>query len=248
MRLLHACPTSCKRLRIDTEAGGIAAQRLRALELVDEMVARGMGRLDALRTIGLARSTYYDWRRALRHGGAAALEPRSTRPRSVRQRRWTDADDRAVLKLREEHPYMGKARLRTMLARDGLALSVSTVGRILSKAIADGRIQPASFCEGRIRPKRRRNFAGAWASRWRYGAKAQAPGELVQVDHMTFSRDGQTLKEFRAICPVSKFMATRVFSRATAVNAKRFLTAMLEAMPFPIQSIQVDGGSEVPAP
>ena len=42
---------------------------------------------------------------------------------------------------------------------------------------------------------------------------------------MTYSRDGRTLKEFRAVCPVSKFMATRVFSRATANNAKRFLAA-----------------------
>ena len=203
-----------------------------------------MGRLDALKAIGLARSTYYDWRRAWRRGGARALKPRSTRPRSVRRRRWTDADDQAVLKLRAVHPYMGKARLHAMRARDGLARSASTVGRILSKAIADGRVRPASFCEGRLRPKRRRNFDGAWADRWRYGAKAQAPGELVQVDHMTFSRDGQTIKEFRAICPTTRHMATRAFSQATAGNAKRFLAAMAEVMPFPIASIQVDGGSE----
>ena len=244
MRLLHACPPSCKRLRVDAETDGAAAERMRALELVDEMVAGGMGRLDALKAIGLAKSTYYDWQRAFRRGGAKALKPSSTRPRTVRQRRWTDADDRAVLKLRAKHPYMGKARLRTMLARDGLALSVSTVGRILSKAIADGRIQPASFCEGRLRPKRRRNFNGAWADRWKYGDKAQAPGELVQVDHMTYSRDGQTLKEFRAVCPTTRHMVARVFSRATANNAKRFLQTMAKAMPFPIASIQVDGGSE----
>ena len=244
MRLLHACPPSCKRLRIDAETAGTAEQRLRALELVDEMVAGGMRRLDALKTIGLARSTYYDWRRAFQSGGAKALKPRSTRPRSVRRRRWTDADDQAVLKLRAKHPYMGKARLHAMLARDGLALSVSTVGRILSKAIADGRIRPASFCEGRLKPKRRRNFDGAWADRWRYGDKAQAPGELVQVDHMTYTKDGRTLKEFRAICPTTKHMVARVFWRATANNAKRFLRAMVEAMPFPVASIQVDGGSE----
>ena len=39
-------------------------------------------------------------------------------------------------------------------------------------------------------------------------------------------------------------MVARMFSRATAANATRFLTAMLEAMPFPVASIQVDGGSE----
>ena len=229
MRLLHACPPSCKRLPIDAETAGTAERRLRALELVDEMVAGGMRRLDALKAIGLARSTYYDWRRALRRGGAKALKPRSTRPRSVRRRRWTDADDQAVLKLRAKHPYMGKARLHAMLARDGLALSVSTVGRILSKAIADGRIRPASFCEGRLKPKRRRNFDGAWADRWRYGDKAQAPGELVQVDHMTYTKDGRTLKEFRAICPTTKHMVARVFWRATANRTPRAKARALPA-------------------
>ena len=34
------------------------------------------------------------------------------------------------------------------------------------------------------------------------------------------------------------------FSRATAGNARRFPLAMVEAMPFPVASIPVDGGSE----
>ncbi len=154
---------------------------------------------------------------------------------------------------------MGKAKLRAMPARDGLTLSVSTVGRILSKAIADGRINPASFCEGRAKPKRRRRFDDAWANRWRYGDRARAPGEMLQIDHMTYSRDGRALKEVPAdsaspaVRTVTRFMAARVLSRATAgrtpgLSPERFLEAVLEAMPFPVRSIQVDGGSEVHAP
>ena len=50
---------------------------------------------------------------------------------------------------------------------------------------------------------------------------------LVQVDHMTYSKDGRTLKEVPAdsssptVCPVSKFMASRVLSRATAGRTPR---------------------------
>ncbi len=227
MKLLHACPPSCKRLRIDADTAGAAEERLRALELIDRMVAKGMRRGDALRTVGLAKSTYYDWRRAFRRGGARALKPSSARPRTVRRRQWKDADDRAVLKLRRDHPYMGKAKLQAMLARDGVRLSVSTVGRILSRAIADGRIKPASLCEGRTKPKRRRSFDGAWASRWKCGDRARPPGEMLQIDHMTYSRDGRALKEVPAdssspaVCPVTRFMAARVFSRATAGRTPR---------------------------
>ena len=43
-------------------------------------------------------------------------------------------------------------------------------------------------------------------------------------------------------------MVTRVYSRATAGNAKRFLMDLVGAMPFTLLSLQVDGGSEVHAP
>ena len=39
-------------------------------------------------------------------------------------------------------------------------------------------------------------------------------------------------------------MVARVFGRATAGNAARFLDAVVRDMPFPVRSIQVDGGSE----
>ncbi len=104
-----------------------------------------------------------------------------------------------------------------------------------------------SFCEGRVKPKRRRRFA-KWARRWKYGAKATRAGELVQVDHMTYTCEGRTLKEFRAVCPVSRFMVARVFTRATAGNARRFLGDLVGALPFPVLSIQVNGGSDVHAP
>ena len=79
----------------------------------------------------------------------------------------------------------------------------------------------------------------------KYGStKACTTGELVQIDHMTYVRDGQTIKEFRAICPITKFMTTRVDSRATVGNARRFLMDLLKALPFPLQCIQVDGDSK----
>lgn len=39
-------------------------------------------------------------------------------------------------------------------------------------------------------------------------------------------------------------MVCRVFSRASTGNARRFLEAILADMPFPVQPVQVDGGSE----
>ena len=220
-----------------------ARERLSAIRRYDELRAAGCAEQAASREIGVSRRTMYRWKAALAASGQRGLAPKSTRPRRVRRRSCKPSDVKAVLDLRRKHPFMGKAPIQRMLERKGLRLSVSTVGRILSRAIAAGVVPLASICEGRIKPRRRRRFDG-WARRWKYGDKADRPGQLVQIDHMTFSRDGQTIKEFRAICPVSRFMVARVFSRATAFNARRFLDAVVESFPAPVLSIQVDGGSE----
>ena len=50
---------------------------------------------------------------------------------------------KAVMDLRRRHPFMGKAPIQRMLERKGRLLSVSTVGRIISRAIAVGHVPRA---------------------------------------------------------------------------------------------------------
>ena len=234
---------SYRSFKVDEQVPAEAAERYRTLQAYRRLRDGGCNEEAALEQLGISRRTLYRWQAALAAGGQRGLAPKSTRPHRVRPRSWTTQDVKAVMDLRRKYPFMGKARIHAMLARKGRRLSVSTVGRIIERALAAGAIRRASFCEGRVKPKRRRRFA-KWAKRWKYGTKARRAGELVQVDHMTYSCEGQTLKEFRAVCPVSKFMVTRVYSRATAGNARRFLSALVDVLPFPLRSLQVDGGSE----
>ncbi len=227
---------SYRSFKVDEHVSPEAAERYRTLSAYRSLRDSGCDEAGALAHVGISRRTLYRWKAALAAGGQRGLAPKSTRPRRVRQRAWKPRDVKAVLDVRRKYPFMGKARIQAMLARKGRALSVSTVGRILERALGTGAIRPASFCEGRVKPRRRRSFA-KWARRWKYGARARKSGELVQVDHMTCAADGQTLKEFRAICPVSRFMVTRVCSRATAGNARRFLMDLVGALPFPLRSL-----------
>lgn len=228
---------------IDT-ASPAALVRLKKLEHYAQLREAGCQPALALEVIGWSRATYYRWRKRYA-AGISGLESRSRRPRNLRQRVWSRADERLVLALRLEHPVWGKRKIGKVLSRDyGLSLSISTVGRILSRLIARGKVQPASFyISGRIKPKKRRDFKGH-ARRWRYGMKAQTPGELVQVDHMTAHFPGLTIKEFKAVCPVSRIAVMRAYSCATANNGERFLRELRRDLPFAVTSIQVDGGSE----
>ena len=188
-----------------------------------------------------SRATFFRWQRRYRDYGLAGLVARSRRahqcrtPSTCKEQRWQ------VWEMRNRHPYMGKRKLRIMLQREGLLLSESTIGRILSRGRELGHIQPCSFCEGRLTARRRRVFK-RHAKRWKYGTKAMRPGEFVQMDTMTIPATG--IKEFKAVSPVDKFMVTRSYSRATARNAECFLRDVIDDLPYSLLSIQVDGGSE----
>ena len=207
MRIESMRIRSCRSFRVDdADLPAEARERLSAIRRFDGLRAAGCAERAALREVGISRRTLHRWKAALAAGGQRGLAPKSTRPRRLRRPARKPGDAEAVMAMRRKHPFMGKARVQRMLEHQGLRLSVSTVVRILSRAIANGTVPPASLCEGRAKPKRPRKFNG-WARRWKYGDKAERPGQLVQIDHMTVSRDGSSIKEFRAIRPVSRFMA-----------------------------------------
>ena len=241
---IKPAPSACyRRPRVDETDDPTALERKRKLDKVAELREAGATLALALKAIDLPRSTYHDWRKALERGGVRGLAPKSRRPHRLAQRRCTRRDEARVLAERLRRPYCGKRRIHHALrAEGGFSLSVSSVGRILTRLQRRGAVRPCAFCNGRVQPKRRRDFSKGHARRWKYGERAQAPGELVQVDHMTVSLDGQTFKEFRAVCPFTRRMFSRVYSAATAFNARRFLDALRRDID--ILSIQVDGGSE----
>src|SRR5207244_1655698 len=83
------------------------------------------------------------------------------------------------------------------------------------------------------------------AQRWRVGMKAKQPGQYIQIDHMRISLSGSFhVKHFQAICPITKMVVEEAYLSATSNIASQFLDLIRKKMPFPIQSIHVDGGSE----
>ena len=174
---IKPAPVSCYRKpRIDETDHPEARRRLAILTKVAALRERGVSLEVALLAAEVPRSTYYRWRRALRRDGVRGLVPCSRRPRGVHRPRWTREAEQRVWALRRRYPFMGKRRLRVLLAREGLRLSESTVGRIVAKGVRRGRIQPCAFCRGRVTVKQRRRFDGhAYPARPSVGATASAP-------------------------------------------------------------------------
>jgi transposase InsO family protein len=145
-----------------------------------------------------------------------------------------------VRRLRERYPRWGKEKLMVLLSREGL--KTSTVGRVLSHLKRRGLL-----CEpkGRAISSRRRRPLRPFATSKPKDYLVKAPGDLVQVDTLDVrSLPGVILKQFTGRDIVSRWDVIEAYSRATAQSAARFLDTLQSRMPFPLQALQVDGGSE----
>lgn len=194
------------------------------------------------RHFGIARSTYYEWKKRYRPNDLTTLEDRSSRPRRCRGRQWTATQVAAVRAAREAHPRWGKAKLAVVLAREGVGVSASTVGRILTHLKARRVL---------VEPPRKRAYPHArhprpYATRRPKGSPpATVPGDLVQLDTVQLRPlPGVTHYQFTAVDVVSRTCVVGVHTVATAATATAFLATLRARFPFPVRTIQVDGGSE----
>lgn len=147
-----------------------------------------------------------------------------------------------ILPLREQYPRWGKEKLAILLRREGITVSVSTVGRTRARLKARGvlREPPLASISSRKRYVKR-----SWAVRRPAAFQAHEPGDLVQIDILDIRPVPDVVrKQFTARDTVSKWDVVVVYGRATAGRAQAFLEELLRRAPFPLKAIQVDGGSE----
>lgn len=186
--------------------------------------------------------TVYRWRAAYLKHGVAGLEPKSRRPKRTRKQQWSATAEKAVLRLRQQHRRAGKAKLRGLLLAEGIDLSESTIGRILASLKRRSLLIEPLHGIRTTRRKAQRSYATRVPVDKRQPTE---PGALVQVDtvHIRPSA-GPQRRQFTAIDVVSRCAVLGVRSQATAGTATAFLEELVDRMPFPVQAIQVDGGSE----
>ncbi len=97
----------------------------------------GRVRLTA-RHFGFSPDTISRWARAYRKDGIAGLEPRSRRPRRVRQPQTPRALVERIQALREQYPRWGREKLRVLLEREGINISAKSIDRVIARLKARG--------------------------------------------------------------------------------------------------------------
>jgi transposase InsO family protein len=219
----------------------LSATARRRLKWFDWHAAHGENVCKTCRHFSIGRQTFYRWWKRYNPKDLSSLEDRTSRPRRYRQRTWTEAEILAVRQLRERYPFWGKMKLVVLLVRQGLTLSASRVGRILTYLKRTRQLkEPLRRTSARRRPWKRQ-----YATRKPKSYVALAPGDIVQLDTMDVRPEpGVVLKQFTTVDVVSRWSVPTIASNATAVLASRALEELIDRTPFPIKAIQVDGGSE----
>lgn len=208
--------------------------------------AKGLNSKELQEITGISQATYYRQEKRLKAFGIKGLIRKSRRPYTTQKLIVDQNTKKIILKIRMENPTYGKAPIRKILERDhSIILSESTVGRTLTRAIKLGQIEQVVYGKTKKRSRVFNQHAKRWTEEEREKAQGQV-GKLVQIDHMSVYSPfgGQPIKHFTAYDRTTKAVVHEVFSRASSACAARFLEKVLDGMPFPILSIQVDGGSE----
>lgn len=196
---------------------------------------------EAAQVFGVSPSTVYRWRKQYHPDDLRTLQEKSRRPKRTRKVQWSAAAEQAVLAAREAQPRWGKAKVRIVLLAQGVALSESTIGRILQSLKKRGLLrEPLAMRQKHRKPQR--PYAVRLPKELR---QSTVPGALIQLDTMHLCPvPGTQRRQFTAIDVVSRVAVVSVRSCATAGTAADFLDEMIARFPFPVQAIQVDGGSE----
>jgi len=214
------------------------------------LLNEGWSSRKAIKFLGVKRSTFFRWLNKFEKTAGtiqmktAELKNKSCRPHNFRKTKViTISLISHILKIRQEEPMYGKEKIKRKLEKEGINVSVSTVGRVLKMLMEKGKIQNIETLI-RKNMKHSRKRERRYAQRLRK-QKPGKPGELVQIDHMALNLyNGLKIKEFRATDPTTRISISRIYKNATAINAREFLKEVRNELEFEIKSIQVDGGSE----
>jgi putative transposase len=230
---------------LERAAAGLSREARKRLAWFDYYQAHGRNVALTCRYFGISRQTFYRWQPRYDPQELRSLQDGSHRPPHLRRPTWTGEQAERVRRWREQYLRWGKDKLAVLLQREGEAMSVSRVGRILTSLRQRGVLREPKLW----RVKRRRGTAGrAWALRKPADYAVTRPGDLVQLDTMDLRpAPGVALKQFTARDMVSRWDVIEVHHRATSTAATLFLDTLQRRLPFPLRALQVDGGSEFAA-
>jgi transposase InsO family protein len=171
-----------------------------------------------------SKRTLERWLSAYRAGGANALLPRSTRPKSNPKDTPIALKER-VITLRKKTGLCA-LKLHWRLEKEGAHIHERTIGKILKG-------------EELVRKYRVKKV------KYKYLRAVQKPGELIEIDvkHVPGTIAGRPYFQYTAIDTASRWRYLRVFDAEATFHSIEFLKEVIDRFPHPITGVKTDNHS-----
>lgn len=164
------------------------------------------------------------WVAAHKQGGEAALEPKSTEPKTQPNETSIRIKER-IIEIRKE---TGKCALKIhwQLQKEGVEIDERTVGKILKK-------------EGLVKKYRVRKIS------YKYIRALRQPGELIEIDvkYVPGKIAGKRYFQYTAIDTASRWRYLAIYDEQTTHHSIKFLMKVIVLFPYRILAIKTDNGS-----
>lgn len=205
-----------------------AARRLAVIRHFEEITQNAA---KTCRYYGISRTAFYRWYRRYLEEGVDGLRDRSRAPRNVPSRTTVEVVGK-IIYLRQNY-HFGPQKIQMYLKRyHDIDISSSGVWRIL-KRVGMNRLPTSQ------RYKRHQD-------RWKRYEKPQ-PGHQVQIDVKFVAPIGGARRkhyQFTAIDDCTRLRVLKIYDRLNQKTAIQFADYVLEKLPFRVEVIQTDNGSE----
>jgi transposase len=188
----------------------------------------------ACRYFGIARSTFYRWKRAYEKYGESGLANQSTAPHHHPRQLAQEVIDK-VIHLRRQY-HLGPICIVWYMKRyHGIHICDATVYRVLYRHGLNR--LPRNVGRRKVHTKR---------------YQKQVPGHHIQVDvkFLKFiDNDKRPVKRYQytAIDDATRIRALKIYARHNQKNAYDFVDYVIDKFPFRIQMIRTDRGHEFQA-
>lgn len=208
-----------------------------------------------IEAFNVCRASIYKWRKLLKdnNGDISVLVSKSKAPKRKRQKKRDPKIIDFIYQLRKQHPRLGKEKIKPLLDKfckenKIQTISVSTIGEIIKELRERGLLRHETRRKYTInarsgnlieRRDKRRN-----KSKERTKNITTKPGQIVQIDTIVYMIEGIRRYIFTAIDLKSRFSFAYGYERISSRNAKDFIEKLLRVVPFKVEGIKTDNGSE----
>jgi len=178
---------------------------------------------EVLKVFPYSERTLKRWLELYRSGGAEALTPKSTAPKTQ--------PNETPIRIKEEVVALRKKvnlcaqKLHWKLETQGLVVPVSTISKIIKQ-------------EGLTKTYRKRKI------KYVYVRAQRLPGELIEVDvkYVPGRIAGKRYYQYTAIDTASRWRLLRIYEEQSTYHSVLFLKEVMKVFPHPIQAVKTDNG------